>query len=85
MTAIDMPTVESAMRIIRQLPRSERARLIALVATELVEPEAVAPGGEISPLGAKLWALRREIEASGVVLLDDEGLQAEIAERRGGR
>lgn len=39
---------------------------------------------EISPLGKKLRELRAEIVASGIPLLNDEELDREIAERRGG-
>ncbi len=35
-------------------------------------------------LGKKLWELRQQIVASGVPLLDEEGIRREVAERRGG-
>lgn len=34
-------------------------------------------------LGRRLWAIRQEIIASGTALLDWEGIQRELAERRG--
>lgn len=37
-----------------------------------------------SPLGRELWKIRRRVIASGEPLLDWEGLEREIAERRGG-
>lgn len=39
---------------------------------------------QISPLGKKLRELRAQIVASGIPLLNDEELDREIAERRGG-
>ena len=46
-----------------------------------------APGPELqprTPLGRRLWELRKQIVASGEPLLDWEDLEREIAERRGG-
>ena len=37
-----------------------------------------------TPLGRRLWEIRKRIEESGEPLLDREGLEKEIAERRGG-
>jgi hypothetical protein len=37
-----------------------------------------------TPLGKKLWEIRQRIVKSGVPLLNDEELEREIAERRGG-
>jgi hypothetical protein len=37
-----------------------------------------------SPLGQKLWEIRRRVIESGEPLLDWEGLERELAERRGG-
>jgi hypothetical protein len=37
-----------------------------------------------TPLGRRLWELRKRIVASGEPLLDWDDLEREIAERRGG-
>lgn len=37
-----------------------------------------------TPLGRRLWEIRKRIVESGEPLLDREGLEREIAERRGG-
>jgi hypothetical protein len=37
-----------------------------------------------TPLGSRLWELRKRIVASGEPLLDEGDLEREIAERRGG-
>lgn len=37
-----------------------------------------------TPLGRELWELRKRIVASGEPLLDAEGIEREVAERRGG-
>lgn len=41
-------------------------------------------GAPRTPLGAKLLEIRRRIEASGQPLLDWDGVEGEVAERRGG-
>lgn len=48
------------------------------------EPNSVRPGQPISPLGQKLIEIRRRIVASGEPLLSWDGLENELAERRGG-
>jgi hypothetical protein len=37
-----------------------------------------------TPLGRRLWQIRRRIVESGEPLLDWEGIEREVAERRGG-
>jgi len=37
-----------------------------------------------TPLGRRLWELRKQIVASGKPLLDSDGIEREVAERRGG-
>lgn len=37
-----------------------------------------------TPLGRRLWELRKEIVASGEPLLDWDGIEREVTERRGG-
>lgn len=37
-----------------------------------------------TPLGRRLWELRKQIVASGEPLLDWDGIEREVAERRGG-
>jgi hypothetical protein len=37
-----------------------------------------------SPLGRELWEIRQRVVESGEPLLDWEGLERELAERRGG-
>lgn len=37
-----------------------------------------------TPLGRRLWELRKQIVASGEPLLDRDGIEREVAERRGG-
>jgi hypothetical protein len=36
-----------------------------------------------TPLGRRLWSLRRQVVLSGAPLLDWESLEKEVAERRG--
>lgn len=38
-----------------------------------------------TPLGRRLWEVRKRIVESGEPLLDQEGLEREVAERRGYR
>jgi hypothetical protein len=45
-------------------------------------PEGESPPQ--TPLGRRLWEIRNRIVESGEPLLDREGLELEIAERRGG-
>lgn len=48
-------------------------------------PEAPEPEFQPkTPLGRRLWELRKQIVASGEPLLEWEDLEREIAERRGG-
>lgn len=54
-----------------------------------VEPEQPGPFPEEefqprTPLGRSLWELRKRIIDSGEPLLDAEGVERELAERRGG-
>lgn len=37
-----------------------------------------------TPLGQRLWQIRQRIVESGELLLDWEGIEREVAERRGG-
>jgi hypothetical protein len=47
-------------------------------------PDVIADLVPRTELGRTLAALRAEIVAAGEQMLDDEGLEREIAERRGG-
>jgi hypothetical protein len=60
--------------------RYAKQRTIADQALEAPEPEFQPK----TPLGRRLWELRKQIVASGEPLLDSEDLEREIAERRGG-
>ena len=62
-------------------PRASRNKRRAQQATPDPRIEDFVPK---TPLGKKLWALRKEIEASGVPLLNREELEEEIRSRRGG-
>lgn len=53
-------------------------------AADRVEQRARQTGRGISPLGHKLLEARRTIERSGLALLNEEELERERAERRGG-
>jgi hypothetical protein len=66
-------TVEELFRQAQQLPPDERRRLAHLL---LAPPDA-------RPLGEQLRTARARIVASGVPLLDEPGVAAEVAERRG--
>jgi hypothetical protein len=53
-------------------------------AVEVIEDQAVRGERLLTPLGARLLAARRRIEKSGIPLLNDDQLEQEKAERRGG-
>lgn len=49
-------------------------------------PEEIREGEPVpqTPLGERLWQIRQRIVDSGEPLLDWEGIEREVAERRGG-
>jgi hypothetical protein len=53
-------------------------------ALEILEDQAARGERLLTPLGARLLAARRRIEQSGITLLNDDELEQEKAERRGG-
>lgn len=72
-------TVEELYQQAQQLSAEERRRLALL----LIEPPA--SGSSEPTLGERLRTIRARIVASGAPLLDEAGLAAEVAERRGER
>jgi len=62
------------------MARYAKQQTTADQALEASEPEFQPK----TPLGHRLWELRKQIVASGEPLLDLEDLEREIAERRGG-
>jgi hypothetical protein len=70
---------------VRPLPLADRLRLAErIVAQAAAEAMAAPPPPSPEPLGRRLAAIRARIEASGEPLLDEEALQKELADRRGG-
>lgn len=63
-------------------PQAQQQRVLAFIDSLPKHQESVKV--EPSPLGKKLRELRAQIVASGIPLLNDEELDREIAERRGG-
>jgi hypothetical protein len=53
-------------------------------AVDIIDEEVASGKRTLTPLGKKLLEARRAIEASGIPLLNDEELEQEKAERRGG-
>jgi hypothetical protein len=52
--------------------------------SQIIYDEVASGKLTLSPLGQKLLEARRRIEESGIPLLNDEELEQEKAERRGG-
>lgn len=72
----------------RSLPQDLQQEVIDFVEfLECKKTTAIQPEAELKskpPLGERLQKIRKEIVASGVPLLDWEGVEREKAERRGG-
>lgn len=58
MTTVETPTLEMGITLVRRLPPPERARLVALVVAELVEPAEA----EAAP-SLKLTDLWQQVDA----------------------
>jgi hypothetical protein len=67
---------------LRKLDSEQQQQVLAFINSLPKHPESAQ--AESSPLGKKLRQLRAQIVASGIPLLNDEELDREIAERRGG-
>lgn len=72
-------TVEELYQQAQQLSAEERRHLASLIV------ELPASASREPSLGERLRTIRAHIVASGAPLLDEAGLAAEVAERRGER
>lgn len=75
-----MSKEEQLLECWRELPPEAQDQVLHLAQSLKPEPEFVPQ----TPLGKKLWEIRQRIVASGVPLLNEEELERELAERRGG-
>jgi hypothetical protein len=66
------------------LSKSEPAATETRSVSQIIYDEVASGKLILSPLGKKLLEARRRIEESGIPLLNDEELEQEKAERRGG-
>jgi hypothetical protein len=66
------------------LSKSEPAVTETRSVSQIIYDEVASGKLVLSPLGKKLLEARRRIEESGIPLLNDEELEQEKAERRGG-
>jgi hypothetical protein len=66
------------------LSNSEPAVTETRSVSQIIYDEVASGKLVLSPLGKKLLEARRRIEESGIPLLNDEELEQEKAERRGG-
>ncbi len=69
-------TIDQILTLARRLPPEQWSLLITRLSRE--QPPQ-------TPLAAKLATARSQIVASGALLLDWAGIEAEVAERRGER
>jgi hypothetical protein len=66
------------------LSKSEPAVTETRSVSQIIYDEVASGKRTLTPLGKKLLEARRRIEESGIPLLNDEELEQEKAERRGG-
>lgn len=75
-----MSKEEQLLEYWRELAPLAQDQVLQLAQSLKPKPEFVPQ----TPLGKKLWEIRQRIVASGVPLLNEEELEQELAERRGG-
>jgi hypothetical protein len=66
------------------LSKAEHTATETRSVSQIIYDEVASGKLTLSPLGQKLLEARRRIEESGIPLLNDEELEQEKAERRGG-
>ncbi|MCY7278806.1 MAG: hypothetical protein LH702_34995 [Phormidesmis sp. CAN_BIN44] len=78
-----MSIEELVVEKLQKLDSEQQQQVLAFI-DSLPNQQEPAKAEPTSPLGKKLREIRAQIVASGIPLLNDEELDREIAERRGG-
>lgn len=80
---LEVLQVSDGEKVVIEVDVTQRRLVISSMAAESGDKIPSGENGAISELGRRLHALRTQIVASGAELLDWEGLETEVSDRRG--